>query len=88
VRSGLSDRERRRDEVDRRKGALLRGLHCSALRVLTSKRTRFARHDAIAGAPSRRASFLENCIEKNFHVPNMRAGPCAEHGLQFQKCVP
>ena len=31
--------------------------------------------DAIAGARRVDTSFFENCIEKNFHVPNMRAGP-------------
>jgi hypothetical protein len=42
---------------------------------------------AIARCAVRESSYLENCIEKNFHVPNMRAGPCAEHGLQFQSIV-
>src|ERR1700736_1067561 len=34
------------------------------------------------------SSYLENCIEKNFHVPNMRAGPCASMDCNFKNCVP
>jgi len=29
-------------------------------------------------------SILENCIEKNFHVPNMKSGPPAEGGCNFE----
>jgi hypothetical protein len=28
---------------------------------------------------------FENCIEKNFHVPNMKSGPCEEHGCNFKR---
>ena len=30
------------------------------------------------------ASILENCIKKNFHVPNMKSGPPAEGGCNFE----
>jgi len=81
-----SDHERLSDEADRRKGAIS-GLHCSALRVRKPARDSLG-NEAIALRRFSESSYLENCIEKNFHVPNMRAGPCAEHGLQFQNCVP
>jgi hypothetical protein len=29
-------------------------------------------------------SILENCIEKNFHVPNMKSGQPAEGGCNFE----
>ena len=29
-------------------------------------------------------SILENCIKKNFHVPNMKSGPPAEGGCNFE----
>jgi hypothetical protein len=71
-----NDHERPSDEVEARKGAAFSGLHCLALRVQTSKRyDSLIFCDAIAGARRVDTSFLENCIEKNFHVPNMRAGP-------------
>ena len=31
-----------------------------------------------------RPLIFENCIEKNFHVPNMKSGPCEEHGCNFK----
>jgi hypothetical protein len=31
-----------------------------------------------------RPSILENCIEKNIHVPNMKSGPHAECGCNFE----
>jgi hypothetical protein len=30
------------------------------------------------------SSILENCIMKNFHVPNMKSGPPAEGGCNFE----
>ena len=76
VRSGLATMSSGRDEVDRQKGAVFSGLHCLALRVRASKRhDSLIFCDAIAGARRVDTSFFENCIEKNFHVPNMRAGP-------------
>ena len=39
---------------------------------------------SIEQSESRVASILENCIEKNFHVPNMKSGPCEEHGCNFK----
>jgi len=76
VRSGLATMSPGRDEVDRQKGAVFSGLHCLALRVRTSKRLDpLIFRDAIAGARRVDPPFIENCIEKNFHVPNMRAGP-------------
>ena len=42
-------------------------------------------HDAGTGFRERvDSSILENCIEKNFHVPNMKSGPPAEGGCNFE----
>jgi hypothetical protein len=64
------------------------GLHCSALREWTSGRS--FRFNAIPArmrtiTPDRESSPLifENCIEKNFHVPNMKSGPREERGCNF-----
>jgi len=61
-------------------------LYCSALRApALTFRSRISMDDA--GTEVRESvdtSILENCIEKNFHVPNMKSGPPAEGGCNFE----
>ena len=36
------------------------------------------------GERASRPSIFENCIVKNIHVPNMKSGPYAEYGCNFE----
>ena len=44
----------------------------------------FVPSDAIGNDERSCPLIFENCIEKNFHVPNMKSGPCEEHGCNFK----
>jgi hypothetical protein len=53
----------------------LERLHCSALKARTSSPVLALVREKQAGPLGCHVpSILENCIEKNFHVPNMKSG--------------
>ena len=66
-------------------GNRITGLYCSALRARALERA--GSSSSKEDAPDRRfegsLSILENCIEKNIHVPNMKSGPHDECGCNF-----
>jgi hypothetical protein len=53
------------------------------LEALVSIQCRQARMRTITPLRESPPLIFENCIEKNFHVPNMKSGPCEEHGCNF-----